>query len=88
MGTLRGVADMINGGVSLDAPMVWNAWPEDLPLLIYHGEDDVICDPKTSERFVRNARAKDKQFKLFNVSYRVSLMNMEGSFSHDSERLS
>ena len=67
-GTLRGIADMLNGGMSLDTPAGWSAWPEQLPLLVWHGGDDPICDPAAAKRFGENAAAKDKQVEIYPVS--------------------
>ena len=68
VGTLRGLADMLNGGISLDSQAVWDAWPEQLPLLVWHGAADPICDPVAAKRFGENAAAKDKQVEMFEVS--------------------
>jgi acylglycerol lipase len=68
VGTLRGLADMLNGGMSLDTKTAWDAWPEHLPLLVYHGSKDPICDPAAAKRFGENAAAKDKQVEMFDVS--------------------
>jgi acylglycerol lipase len=67
VGSLRGIADMLNGGISLDTPAAWEAWPKDLPLLAYHGEEDPICDVKAVERFMEKVVAKDKTFELIKV---------------------
>lgn len=72
VGTLRGVSDMLNGGISLDSPAGWNAWPVDLPLYIYHGGEDNICDPVAARRFGENARAKDKKVEILDVSPQLS----------------
>jgi acylglycerol lipase len=68
VGSLRGLDDLINGGGTLDSPAAWNAWPKDLPLLMYHGGDDPVCDPKVTERFYQNVKAEDKKFELLKVS--------------------
>jgi len=68
VGTLRGLADMLNGGISLDSQAAWDAWPEQLPLLVWHGAADPICDPIAAKRFGENAAAKDKQVEMFEVS--------------------
>ncbi|WVR07084.1 hypothetical protein IAU60_004123 [Kwoniella sp. DSM 27419] len=62
-GSLRGVADMLQGGATLDTQEAWNAWPKDLPLLVYHGGEDAICDPQAAQRFGQNAAAADKTFE-------------------------
>lgn len=67
VGSLRGLDDLINGGGTLDSPAAWNAWPKDLPLLMYHGGDDPVCDPKVTERFYQNVKAEDKKFELLKV---------------------
>nr|XP_019011139.1 esterase/lipase [Kwoniella pini CBS 10737]OCF49920.1 esterase/lipase [Kwoniella pini CBS 10737] len=68
-GSLRGVADMLNGGITLDNSIAWNAWPVDLPLLIYHGEEDMICLPDAAKRFGENAAAKDKKVEIIKGMY-------------------
>ncbi|WWD17260.1 hypothetical protein CI109_101698 [Kwoniella shandongensis] len=69
VGSLRGVADMLNGGASLDSPAGWEAWPEDLPLLLYHGGADNICDPNATVRFGEKVRAKDKKVEIIEGMY-------------------
>ncbi|RSH87302.1 hypothetical protein EHS25_003211 [Saitozyma podzolica] len=64
IGSLRGLGDLINGGGTLDSPAAWDAWPKDLPLLMYHGGDDPVTDPKVAERFYQNVKAEDKKFEL------------------------
>jgi hypothetical protein len=59
---------MLNGGISLDSQAAWDAWPEQLPLLVWHGAADPICDPVAAKRFGENAAAKDKQVEMFDVS--------------------
>ena len=68
VGSIRGMADMMNGGALLDSPAGWDAWPEELPLLLYHGGADAICDPKATVRFAEKVRAKDKKVEIFEVS--------------------
>ncbi|WVQ86065.1 hypothetical protein IAT38_008233 [Cryptococcus sp. DSM 104549] len=69
VGSLRGVADMLNGGITLDTPATWEAWPENLPLLVYIGGEDKLCDPKAAVRFGENAKAKEKKVKVFEGMY-------------------
>jgi acylglycerol lipase len=59
---------MLNGGIALDSAAGWNAWPKDLPVLIYHGEDDPICDSAAAKRFGQNVVAEDKTVEIFPVS--------------------
>ena len=66
VGSLRGVADMLNGGISLDSKDTWDRWPKGLPLLVYHGEEDPICDPRAAERFAQGVQG-DKTFYLVKV---------------------
>ncbi|WWC62010.1 uncharacterized protein I303_104597 [Kwoniella dejecticola CBS 10117] len=68
-GSLRGVADMLNGGITLDTATTWNAWPTGLPLLIYHGEEDKICSPDAAKRFGENAAANDKTVEIIKGMY-------------------
>lgn len=37
----------------------------DLPLLIIHGSDDIICDPACVEDLHRRAASKDKTLKIY-----------------------
>lgn len=37
----------------------------DLPLLIVHGGDDVVCDPACVEELYRRASSKDKTLKIY-----------------------
>ncbi|ORY21097.1 Alpha/Beta hydrolase protein [Naematelia encephala] len=69
VGSLRGLADMLNGGASLDSQSAYNHFPSDLPLLVYHGGGDKICDPAAARRFAEGAAAKDKTFKEFPGAY-------------------
>ena len=59
---------MLNGGNTLDSKTAWDAWPEQLPLLVWHGSEDPMCDPAAAKRFGENAAAKDKQVEMFEVS--------------------
>ena len=38
-------------------------WPEDLPILITHGENDPSTSPEASRQFIEKINAKDKEFK-------------------------
>lgn len=67
MGTLRGLSDMIGGGKSLDTTETWNRWPKDMPVLVYHGGEDAVCDPQAAKRFGEGAAATDKTFRIFHV---------------------
>nr|KIR86560.1 hypothetical protein I308_02877 [Cryptococcus tetragattii IND107] len=68
VGSLRGVADMLNGGEWLDSPDAWDRWPTALPLLCYHGGDDNICDVRATKRFMQGVKAEDKTIRVFDVS--------------------
>ncbi|XP_042475755.1 caffeoylshikimate esterase-like [Macadamia integrifolia] len=37
----------------------------DLPMLIVHGEDDVVCDPACVEELYRRASSKDKTLRIY-----------------------
>ncbi|GMK55933.1 hypothetical protein CspeluHIS016_0209890 [Cutaneotrichosporon spelunceum] len=63
-GSLRSISDMISYGASLDTHAAWDAFPEDLPLLIFHGGEDQIADPKSAVRFGDMVVAKDKTTKV------------------------
>lgn len=58
---------MLQGGISLDSETAWKAWPKELPLFVWHGEDDQICDAQATKRFGENANAEDKTVELFPV---------------------
>lgn len=58
---------MISYGNSLDTHAAWDAWPEDLPLFIYHGGEDPVADPKSAVRFGDMVVAKDKTTKVLHV---------------------
>jgi acylglycerol lipase len=65
---------MLNGGMALDTQAAWDAWPQDLPLLVWHGDADPICDPAAAKRFGENAAAKDKQVEMVPVSSSEALL--------------
>ena len=44
------------------------------PLLIVHGKDDKICDPKLSEHFYKNCASTKKQLKLFDNTWHYPFM--------------
>lgn len=69
VGSLRGVADMLNGGKELDSAEVWARWVRDLPLLVYHGEEDRICDPQASRRFLEGVGAERKMYEEVRVGF-------------------
>lgn len=64
VGSLRTLADMLSYGAVLDAKAARDAWPKDLPVLLYHGEQDKICCPKASARYIEGCAATDKTHKL------------------------
>lgn len=70
VGSLRGVADMINLGGLLISSGPLEKFPQDMPLLVYHGEEDKICSPEAAKEFVDKCKAKDKTIHLFKVSSR------------------
>ncbi|POY76541.1 A/B superfamily hydrolase [Rhodotorula taiwanensis] len=67
VGTFRGVGDMLVGGQqTVDRDYV--RFPHSLPLLVVHGEGDLVTDCESSEEFaekVRKEGAKDVTFKSF-----------------------
>lgn len=67
-GSVKGVADMLNGGMSLDTRETWDRWPKDLHLLMYHGGDDQICDPEATKRFFAGVLAPHKKLEIIEVS--------------------
>ncbi len=64
---------MLNGGISLDTKSTWDRWPSYLPLLIYHGEQDPICDAKAAQRFHDGVGIPHKKIKIFDVSLDLCL---------------
>lgn len=68
-GSLRTLADMLSYGAVLDSKKARDAWPKDLPLLLYHGEEDKICCPKASGQFIEGCAATDKTHKLLPSLY-------------------
>lgn len=68
LGSLRGVADMLNLGALLVSAAPLEKFPKDMPLLVYHGEDDNICSVHASREFVHRCRAEDKTHHAFKVS--------------------
>ena len=68
VGSLRGVADMLNYGALLLSSESMNKFPKDLPFLLYHGEDDPICSYAASKQFVDGCAATDKTLHPFKVS--------------------
>lgn len=63
-GSLRTLSDMLSYGAVLDSKKARDAWPKDLPLLLYHASDDKICSPKASGEFFEGVAAADKTHKL------------------------
>ncbi|GAA5856122.1 hypothetical protein JCM8547_002990 [Rhodosporidiobolus lusitaniae] len=73
VGTFRGVADMLLGGLSL-LSTDYTHWPSSLPLLIVHGDADKVTDCEASREFVDKVSkapvsAKDASFKAFEGYY-------------------
>jgi len=62
-GGLRGVSDMLDGGDSILARDYKN-WPGDRPLIIFHGTEDEVTDPKASQEFFNRVSTKDKKIVL------------------------
>ncbi|EIW68061.1 hypothetical protein TREMEDRAFT_16698, partial [Tremella mesenterica DSM 1558] len=69
IGSTRGMADMINGGALLDRSEAWEAWPKEMPLLVYHGGEDGICDVEAARRFERGVKAADKTLYVVEGMY-------------------
>lgn len=68
IGSLKGVSDMLNLGALLVSSAPLEKFPKDMPLLVYHGDEDKICSPIASKEFVDGCQAKDKTHHLFKVS--------------------
>lgn len=65
---MLGVADMLQGGISLDTPQTWARWPKGLPMMLYHGSADGICDVEASKRFFNGVEATHKRLEIIEVS--------------------
>lgn len=74
-GSVKGVADMLQGGVTLDTPETWARWPKELSLMMYHGGEDQICDPEATKRFFKGVEAPDKYLHIFEVSKRLQCLD-------------
>jgi len=70
VGSLRGVADMINLGALLVSAGPLEKFPRDMPLLVYHGDEDPICSVAASQEFVEKCGTEDKTHHAFKVSGR------------------
>lgn len=68
VGSLRGVADMLNLGALLLSAAPLEKFPKNMPLLVYHGEEDKICSPIASQDFVNGCQSTDKTCHIFPVS--------------------
>ena len=69
---------MLNGGALLDTPAAWNAWPRNLPILLYHGDEDRVNDVKATVRFGDNVKAEDKRVELIKVCYLSKILGRLG----------
>lgn len=79
---------MINGGEFLDSRAAWDAWPVDLPLLLYHGAADSICDPKATVRFGDRVVAKDKTTRILDDLFHESHNELSPAPADVSEMVS
>jgi len=67
-GTLRGLSDMLTEGIAL-AEKQFKDWPQELPLLLIHGDSDKVTDHKASEKFFTDIDAKDKSISIYPGGY-------------------
>ena len=58
---------MINMGEGLLAQSTYSNWPKDLPLLMYHAEQDKVTDPRASKEFYDKVDITDKHYQEFKV---------------------
>lgn len=81
VGSLRGVADMLNLGALLVSAAPLEKFPKDTPLLVYHGDEDNICSVDASREFVEKCGARDKTHYAVKVSCDETIGNklMEGN---------
>lgn len=56
--------------------------PKDVPVVIFHGKDDTINDPKGSKHFIDNCPAEDKLLKLY-PKMRHSIFSLETDENFD-----
>lgn len=61
---LRSIADPLIGGTTI-LKTDYKNWPQEKPILILHGDDDHVTDPKGSVELHKKLNANDKEIKLF-----------------------
>ncbi|GJE99884.1 lysophospholipase [Phanerochaete sordida] len=67
-GSLRAVDDMLNRGIA-NLTTDWKNWPQNLPILIVHSEDDPVNAPDSSKVFYeRLSGAVDKKLVMISGS--------------------
>lgn len=52
------------GGIKI-AEQDYKNWPEELPLIILHGDADQVTSSEASSQLVQDTKAKDKEYKAF-----------------------
>lgn len=79
IGSLRQISDFLERGEKLyknKNNYVQNNFVKNKPVLIMHGKDDTINDPKGSEKFFQICPAADKELKLY-PGMRHSIFTLE-----------
>lgn len=61
---MRSIADPLIGGTTI-LKTDYKNWPQEKPILILHGDDDHVTDPKGSVELHKKLNANDKEIKLF-----------------------
>ncbi|KAE8224742.1 hypothetical protein CF319_g2401 [Tilletia indica] len=59
---LKSIHGPLTGGISI-LTKDYKAWPESKPVLVTHGEADLITNPKGSKEFIEKVKATDKEYK-------------------------
>ncbi|CCD27408.1 acylglycerol lipase NDAI_0K02170 [Naumovozyma dairenensis CBS 421] len=78
-GTFRQIYDFLERGKKLynnRDDFIGKNFNKDTPILIMHGKDDTINDPKGSKAFIENCPSKDKQLNLY-PGMRHSIFSLE-----------
>ncbi|CCC67090.1 hypothetical protein NCAS_0A05320 [Naumovozyma castellii] len=78
-GTFKQIYDFLERGKKLyndKDNFIEKTYNAEKPIIVMHGKDDTINDPKGSELFIKNCPAKDKELKLY-PGMRHSIFSLE-----------
>ncbi|CAI6637481.1 CBM_HP2_G0027010.mRNA.1.CDS.1 [Saccharomyces cerevisiae] len=78
-GSFRQIHDFMQRGAKLyknENNYIQKNFAEDKPVIIMHGQDDTINDPKGSEKFIQDCPSADKELKLY-PGARHSIFSLE-----------